>query len=55
MDGNPDDVGRRAQKTQFAPCPWFAAVGSGTKAVTLQLGETKRSVTFEGEPVDVSF
>jgi alpha-glucosidase (family GH31 glycosyl hydrolase) len=28
---------------------------SGTRAITLQLAGTKRSVTFEGKPVDVSF
>ncbi len=28
---------------------------SGTRALTLQLAETKRSVTFEGKPVEVSF
>jgi alpha-glucosidase (family GH31 glycosyl hydrolase) len=30
-------------------------LGAGTKAIALQLGETKHSVTFEGKPVDVSF
>ena len=30
-------------------------VPAGTKAITLQLGETKRSVAFEGKAVDISF
>jgi hypothetical protein len=30
-------------------------LAAGTKAITVRLGETKRSVTFEGKAADVSF
>ena len=35
--------------------PGSRMLPSGPKAITLQLAETRRSVTFEGKPVDVSF
>ena len=47
-----DDAHR---KLNLRLAPGSRLLAAGTKAVTLQLGETKRSVTFEGKPVDVSF
>jgi alpha-glucosidase/alpha-D-xyloside xylohydrolase len=47
-----DDAHR---KINLRLAPGSRLLPSRTKAITLQLGETKRSVTFEGKPVDVSF
>jgi alpha-glucosidase (family GH31 glycosyl hydrolase) len=47
-----DDAHR---KLNLRLAPGSRLLASGTKAVALQLGETKRSVTFEGKPVEVSF
>jgi len=47
------DDARRKLNLRLAP--GSRLLPSGTRAITLQLGETKRSVTFEGKPVEVSF
>jgi alpha-glucosidase/alpha-D-xyloside xylohydrolase len=47
------DDARRRLNLRLAPGSRMLA--AGTKAITVRLGETKRSVTFEGKAVDVSF
>ena len=43
------------KKFSLRLAPGSRMLPSGPKAITLQLAETRRSVTFEGKPVDVSF
>jgi hypothetical protein len=43
------------KKLNLRLAPGSRLLAAGTKAIALQLGETKRSVTFEGKPVEVSF
>jgi len=47
-----DDAHR---KLNVRLAPGSRLLASGTKTIALQLAETKRSVTFEGRPVEVSF